>query len=564
MEDVKDTQNTENISDAVNVNDEETGMGDLLRPEVTLEEGKVITVTVVGETKDGFLVDLGLKSEGIIPREEAKYVADPSLLMPGAELQVMLVKLRTQDGHPLVSHRQAHELGAWDKIQEAFKSNVVIDGTIRKKVKGGFMVDIGLEAFLPMSQLELRTVKDPTAYLGQTLQFVITEVNRGQKNVVVSRRKLLEVSQKELRDKTIANIFEGQIIEGTVTGITDFGAFVNIGGIEGLLHIGDLAWYHVKKVEDVLQPDQKVNVKVLKIDKEKGKVSLGLKQLSAKPWESAAEKYPAGTIVKGTVTSVTDFGVFVKIEPGLEGLLHFSEVSWNEHEAAVRKNFKTGQELELKVISIDPVKEKMSLSLKRRESNPWEEVQKKYPSGSHLKGTITHLTPFGAFVKLPEGIEGLIHVADMSWSKKVRHPQEVVQVGQEIEAVVLDVNPQNEKIGLSLKHLGEDPFRKYRTGAVVTGVVKRFVDFGAFVELEPGIEALVRMSEIGPKKPENITDVLALEQTIEAKVIKSDVQERKIDISIRKLDQERERELLAKYVNKDEKPTLGQLLEEEE
>jgi len=396
------------------------------------------------------------------------------------------------------------------------------------------------------------------------LQFLVTEANRGQRNVVLSRRKILEVGQKELRGKLFATLADGQEFEGTVSGITDFGAFVDIGGVDGLLHIGDIAWHRIKKVSDVLSVGQKVKVKVLKIDREKEKISLGMKQLAARPWDSMDERYQAGSIVAGKITSVTDFGAFVELEPGLEGLLHCSEVSWTERDQSFKKHFKPGQEIEVKIIAIDKQKEKISLSLKQLQANPWEEVKLRYPSGTRLKGVVTHLTPFGAFVKLAEGMEGLIHVADMSWTKKIRHPQDVLQVGQEIEAVVMDVNPDNEKISLSLKHLSDDPYRRYRTGAVVSGVVKRIVEFGAFIELEPNVEALVRISEMSAQRVENVSDVLAIGQQVEAKVIKCDPQERKIDVSIKKLEHERERELLKKYVNKAERPTLGQLLEEEE
>ncbi|OGS18851.1 MAG: hypothetical protein A2219_02405 [Elusimicrobia bacterium RIFOXYA2_FULL_50_26] len=482
----------------------------------------------------------------------------------GKQVQVLVQQLHSEKGHPVVSWRQARERSVWETVGVSFKNATPVEGVIRKKIKGGFTVDIGVDAFLPASQLELRMPQDMNKYIGQKLQFLVTEANRGQRNVVLSRRKILEVGQKELRGKLFATLADGQEFEGTVSGITDFGAFVDIGGVDGLLHIGDIAWHRIKKVSDVLSVGQKVKVKVLKIDREKEKISLGMKQLAARPWDSMDERYQAGSIVAGKITSVTDFGAFVELEPGLEGLLHCSEVSWTERDQSFKKHFKPGQEIEVKIIAIDKQKEKISLSLKQLQANPWEEVKLRYPSGTRLKGVVTHLTPFGAFVKLAEGMEGLIHVADMSWTKKIRHPQDVLQVGQEIEAVVMDVNPDNEKISLSLKHLSDDPYRRYRTGAVVSGVVKRIVEFGAFIELEPNVEALVRISEMSAQRVENVSDVLAIGQQVEAKVIKCDPQERKIDVSIKKLEHERERELLKKYVNKAERPTLGQLLEEEE
>src|SRR3989339_148721 len=566
MEEVKQNSSIEISDEPARFFDEETKMDDLLQPQgaAGVREGAVVTAMVVAETADGFLVDIGLKSEGLIPVGELDGERAREELAVGKQVQVLVQQLHSEKGHPVVSWRQARERSVWETVGVSFKNATPVEGMIRKKIKGGFTVDIGVDAFLPASQLELRMPQDMNKYIGQKFQFLITEANRGQRNVVLSRRKILEVGQKELRGKLFATLADGQEFEGTVSGITDFGAFVDIGGVDGLLHIGDIAWYRLKKVSDVLSVGQKVKVKVLKIDREKEKISLGMKQLAARPWDSMDERYQAGSIVAGKITSVTDFGAFVELEPGLEGLLHCSEVSWTERDQSFKKHFKPGQEIEVKIIAIDKQKEKISLSLKQLQANPWEEVKLRYPSGTRLKGVVTHLTPFGAFVKLAEGMEGLIHVADMSWTKKIRHPQDVLQVGQEVEAIVMDVNPDDEKISLSLKHLSDDPYRRYRTGAIVSGVVKRIVEFGAFIELEPNVEALVRISEMSAQRVENVSDVLAIGQQVEAKVIKCDPQERKIDVSIKKLEHERERELLKKYVNKAERPTLGQLLEEEE
>lgn len=557
MEESLEQKNVENISE------ENTKMEEIFGPSeggADLTEGKIVKAKIVAEIADAFLVGLGLKSEGLIPKSEL----NGESLTVGAEVSVLLLRMHSADGHPLVSYRQAREQEAWEIINQCNRDAKPIEGAIRKKIKGGFIVDIGIDAFLPASQLDIRMPKETVSYLGQKMQFLITEANRAQNNVVLSRRKILEVEQKDVQKTVLAGLFEGQIIEGIVSGITDFGAFVDIGGVEGLVHIGEIAWYHVKKVNDVLSPGQKVKVKVLKIAREKGKVSLGMKQLIPKPWESASRKYPAGTKVSGIISSITDFGIFVELEPGIEGLLHTSEVSWSDRQEKLKEKFSVGKELEVQVIAIDPQKEKMSLSLKRLAANPWTSLSAKYPKGTRVKGIVTHLTPFGAFVKLPEGFEGLVHVSDMSWIMKVQHPKDVVSEGQETEVVVLDINAANEKISLSIKHLNEDPFKKYNNGKVVSGAVKRITDFGAFVELEPGVEALLRSSEIGPKRPENVSDLLKIGQEVEAKIIKSDPLERKIDISVKKLDNERERELIKKYANKVNKTTLGDLLEEEQ
>lgn len=562
MDEVK---NASNIPDGEVSGEEGMKMEDLLGAEVKLEEGKVIKVKVVAVTDDGVVVDLGMKSDGLVPKAEFEH--SPELLAeitPGSEIAVIISSFRTEDGHMPVSWKRAREKDAWEKINTAHKANQPIEGIIRRQNKGGYLVDIGLEAFLPASQADTHFSKNADKYIGKKFEFLITEINREKRNIVLSRRKLMDTEKTAKKEKLMAGIKEGDVIEGTVTSITGFGAFVDIGGIDGLLHIGDISWQHIKKVDTVVKTGQKVQVQVLKVDTQAGKVSLGMKQLSERPWNKAVEKYPVGSIVKGKITSITAFGAFVELEPGVEGLLHSSEMSWGSKKDDVKKQLAVGQEIEPKVIALDPEKEKLSLSLKRMQANPWEEASKNYPAGTKIKAVVSHLTPFGAFVKLPEGIEGLIHVADMSWTRKVNHPKDFVKIGQEVECVVVEINPQNEKVSLSLKAVTQDPFKKYRAGTVVTGTVKRIVDFGAFIELEPGLEALVRLSEIAPKRIESASEVLKLGQTVEAKVIKSDPSERKIDISIKKLEHDREKELVKKYTGKEERPTLGDMLEIDE
>ncbi|MBN1822947.1 MAG: 30S ribosomal protein S1 [Endomicrobiales bacterium] len=559
MDEMKECEG-QNIKAEESASEEKMTMEELLGPEVKLERGAVMKARVISQTADGVLVDLGIKSEGLIPKADFSSESKFREMAPGTEVQVVVINTRTESGHPEVSWRQIAERESWDRLLLSFNDKTPVEGEIKKQIKGGFIVDAGVDAFLPMSQLDLHFTKNTEKYLGKKLQFLVTEYNRREKNIVLSRRKLLETEKSIKREKTLSSIHEGQIIEGTVKSITGFGAFVDIGGMDGLLHIGDLAWHKVRKVDDVLKTGQKVQVQVLKIDKEKGKISLGIKQMSERPWNKAVDKYPVGSLVKGKVTSVTKFGVFVEVEPSIEGLLHVSELTWDEDKDAVMKSFKPGAEVEAKIYALDPEKEKLSLSLKRLTPNPWEEANKKYPAGTRLKVTITKLVPFGAFAKLGEGVEGLIHVQDMSWTKKIRHPKDVVQPGQEVDAVVVEINPENEKISLSLKHVTEDPFRKYRGGKVVKGVVRRLADFGAFVELEPGVEALVRVSEIAPKRIESPKDALKIGQEIEAKVIKSDPSERKIDISIKKLDHDREKELVKKYSGAKDNPTLGEIL----
>ncbi len=571
MEDSKNVQNisaTESSADkpgAENGGEEGMNMEQLLGPEVKLEEGKVIMARVVAVTEDGVVVDLGIKSDGLVPKQE--FENNPEALaeiVPESLIPVIVTNTRSEDGHLPVSWKRAREKDAWEKINNAAKTNQPIEGIIRRKNKGGFSVDIGMDAFLPASQVDTHFAKNTDKYIGKKFMFAIMEMNPEKRNIVLSRRKLLEAEQKTKKERVLSSIKEGEVVEGTVTGVTGFGAFVDLGGIDGLLHIGDISWHHIKKVDDAVKTGQKVQVQILKIDRVTNKISLGMKQLSERPWNKTVQKYPVGTIVKGKVTSVTSFGVFVELEPGIEGLMHTSEISWDEKKEDLKKKFVVGQEIEPKVIALDPEKEKLSLSLKRMQSNPWEEASKKYPAGTKVKCVVSSFAPFGAFVKLPEGIEGLIHLADMSWTRKVNHPKDFMKIGEEIECVVMEINPANEKISLSLKHVTEDPFKKYKAGSTVTGIVKRIVEFGAFVELEPGIEALVRISEIAQKKIESASEALKVGQSVEAKVIKSDPAERKIDISIKKLDHDREKELVKKYAGNKDRPTLGEVLEIDE
>ena len=562
MENIKDAENSKKNIPESNPPEEEMNMADILGPEVQLEEGKVYQARVVGQNEDGFLVDLGIKSEGLILKAEFEPEAGASSLKVGDEIKVALVKLRSEYGHPLVSYKKILAKESWDKIAQALKEDSKITGTIKKKIKGGFLVDVGIDAFLPESQTDLKYVKDFNKYLGQKLEFLITEASKEKRNVVLSRRKLLEEESRKTRSELVSKLQEGEIVEGKVRSITKFGAFIDVGGMDGLVHISDLAWHHVKKVEDILKVGQSVSVKILKIDKQAGKISLGMKHLSPRPWDSAEERYPAGLVVKGKVKSVADFGVFLEIEPGLEGLIHESEISWTDTGSNHKKMFSPGQEVEAKIISLDVPNEKMALSIKRLKANPWEETFNNFPPGTKAKATITKIMPFGAFARINESMEGIIKVSDISW-EKVYDPKDVLKIGQTVDVVVVEVNPQTQKIALSMRQLNDDPLKKYKVGAVVKGTIKRLMDFGAFVELEPRIEALLRQSETGLLKEQPIGEHFKVGQEIEAKVIKTDMKERKIDISVRKLDKDRERELVKKYSGKQDRPKLGDILEED-
>ncbi len=534
-------------------------MEDLLGPDVKINRGDIINVKIVSENSDGFLVDLGMKSDGIILKSEFGEMQIPKELKVGSEVKVFVK--RTSPKIEL-SYREIMEKSAWDKIEEIFNTKKTVTGTIQKTVKGGFIVNIGLNAFLHISQIDVNFVKDGEKYVGKTYEFAITDFNREDKKITVSRRKLLEDEKLAKRQSTLELLAEGQIIDGAVTRITNFGAFIDLGGIDGLLHIGELAWYKVKKVEDLLKVGQIVRVQIIKVDKKNEKISLSMKQLAVNPWDSASEKYLEGLIIKGKVMSVTAYGAFVELEPGVEGLLHSSEYSWNDSEHLFKKEVTVGKELEVKVIGFDKTTKKISLSVKKMHTNPWEEASRNYVPGTKVKGIVKSITPFGAFVKLPQGVEGLVHISNFSWGKGIKHPENIVKKGDEIEVVVLSVNTQNEEIALSLKHLSQDPYKQYKNGTVVKGKVKRVLEFGAFVEVEEGIEALLKKTELSMEN--NAQELPKEGEEVEAIIIKADAKERKLEISIRKFEKSMERELIKQFSSNDERPTLGDILQTEE
>ncbi|MCR4662288.1 MAG: S1 RNA-binding domain-containing protein [Endomicrobiaceae bacterium] len=541
--------------------DDSISMADLLGPETktALNKGQILEVVIVAETDDGFMVDLGMKSEGIIPKSEFENNEIPKELAVGATVKVFV---KNAVGRIQLSYREVLEKQAWDTIEETFKNKQTIKGTIKKSIKGGFIVDVGVNAFLHISQVDTVFVNSPEKYIGKNFEFAITEFNRYDKKITLSRRKLLEDEKRAKKAKMFETLTEGQILDGTVKKIIPSAAFVDLGGVDGFLHIGELAWYKVKKVEDILHVGQIVRVQISKIDKENEKISLSMKQLAVNPWDTAGEKYIAGLIMKGKVTSIMPYGAFVELEKGVEGLLPISEYAWNDSEHLFKKEVKEGQDIEVKIVSCDKDTKKISLSVKQMKPNPWEVAARHYIPGAKVKGTVKNITPFGAFVKLPEGVEGLIHISDFSWLKNVKHPEDVVKKDQEIEAVVLSVNTQTEKIALSIKHLTEDPYKKYKLGTTVKGKVVRVTEFGVFIEAEPNIEVLIKKTELSFEN--KIGELPKEGEEIEAKIIKSDLRERKLEASIKKFEKAQEKELIKQFSSNDEKPTLGDILQEEE
>ncbi len=541
---------------------EDMSMGELLAsmPERILS-GTIVQARVLGKNADGVLVDIGLKMEGLIPKAEfPQFDTGPLPFKEGETISVLVRRIEGHDQHHKISWKAARELGSWDKLIAAHQGQTPVEGTITRKVKGGYVVDIGADAFLPGSQLDLRPRHDGDAWVGKKFSFVITELDRAKSNVVVSRRKLLERDRQKQRETTLSTIAEGQTVAGTVTSTTAFGAFIDIGGIEGLLHISDLAWKRPDKPEHVLKVGDTIQVKVLKHDASTHRISLGLKQLLPHPWESVKANYAVGSTITGKVTSLTTFGAFVELEPGVEGLIHISEMSWKERLAKPQDILKVGQEVSAKVLLVDPAKEKLSLSLKRMGQSPWDLVKKNHPIGSRVKGPVTHVTNFGAFVMLPEGVEGLLHVSDMSWIQKVQAPTDVVKVGEEVEVVVMDIKAEAEKVTLSLKAAQPDPLSTKRVGDAVTGRVTSASDVGITVDLGQGLEGFVRRQEMAADAERNPIKP-AVGEEITAKILRVDVRERKIDLSVRKYDREEERQMMKRYGGQNQQPlTLGQVL----
>ncbi len=494
---------------------------------------KVVTGKVV-EVREKFLViDVGLKSEGLVPLEQVLDHAGAVKFQPGEEIEVVIEREEPEGGY-LVSYERAQRLRVWDTIEKAANDKTPIKGTVVSRVKGGLTVDIGIKAFLPGSQLEIRPVRNLDAYLGQPIDVRVIKLNKKRGNVVVSRKEILEEEQNSKRSATMEHLEEGGILTGTVKNLTDYGAFVDLGGIDGLLHITDMSWGRLTHPRDLVNVGDEIQVKVLKFDKEKQRVSLGFKQLTPDPWLDASERYPVGAKVHGRVLSVTDYGAFVELEQGIEGLVHLSEMTWSKRLKHPSKLVKPGDEVDTVVLSVNPADRRISLGMKQLLENPWENLTDKYPQGTIVEGRVRNLTDFGAFVEIEDGIDGLVHVSNLSWTKRVKHPSEVVKKGEKVKAVVLGVEPQNRRLSLGIKQMQPDVwesfFASHRVGDVVHGKILRTAQFGAFVEIAEGVEGLCHVSEGGEGG-----DHSKLEQGLEHdfKIIKINVEEKKVGLSLR-------------------------------
>lgn len=498
------------------------------------KEGAIVVGRVVSVGDSEVLVDIGYKSEGVIPASEFK---DLSAVKPGDQFEVLLERLEDDDGMVVVSKTRAEQQRKWENVVQNCGEGSVVTGEVKGRVKGGLIVDIGVDAFLPGSQVDLTPVRNPDELIGQTLDFKIIKINKERRNVVLSRRELLEERRRDQRRQLLNELKVGEVRKGVVKNITDFGAFVDLKGIDGLLHITDMSWGRLNHPSEMVKVGQEVEVVVLEIDQEKERVSLGMKQRKPNPWDGVEDRYPVGSRVRGKVTNLTTYGAFVEIEEGVEGLVHVSELSWTKRVAKPSDVLQVGQEVDAVVLSVSSQERKISLGIRQTEANPWELVHETYPIGARVKGKVRNFTSYGAFVELEEGVDGMIHVSDMSWTRKINHPSEVLKKGDEVECVVLEVDAANQRISLGLKQAQEDPWAamasKYRIGQLVKGKVSKIASFGAFVELEGGIDGLVHISQISDERVQKVRDVLQPGQEVEARVIKIDHVERKIGLSIK-------------------------------
>jgi small subunit ribosomal protein S1 len=510
-------------------------------------EGKIV------EINDEFVVvDVGFKSEGSVHRNEWGEDEPPPEV--GQTVKVLIEEVEDQHGPAddsygmiSLSKRKAEKIIQWEDMMRSVQEGQVVKGTVTRKIKGGLLVDIGVNVFLPASQVDIRRPNDIGDFIGRVVECEVLKIDESRRNIVVSRRSLIEKQRESDRERLMGELEVGQIRKGVVKNIADFGAFVDLGGIDGLLHITDMSWERIGHPSEMVSIDQEIEVKVLSIDREKQKIALGLKQKQKNPWENIADKYPVGAVVRGEVVNVMSYGAFVKLEPGIEGLVHISEMSWTRRVNHPSELVQIGDQIDVKILAVDPQGQQLSLGIKQTQANPWDTVVDKYPEGSLVSGKVRNLTNYGAFVELEEGIDGLLHVSDMSWTRKVSHPSEVLEKGQEVKCRVLIDAQNRRRIALGLKQLDDDPWNttipaKYQPGQIVHGKVTKITNFGVFVGLEDGLEGLLHISELAEQKVENPEDVVKVGEDIEVKVLRVDTDERKIGLSRKRVDWAEERE----------------------
>ncbi|MCQ2394770.1 MAG: 30S ribosomal protein S1 [Kiritimatiellae bacterium] len=516
---------------------------DFLKEQASVQDqqfkpGSIIEGTVSSVKAEDVFVDIGYKSEGIVALSEFGEGAE---VKPGAKFQVMLQQLEDdKTGMVRLSKKAADDQIRWQQVLDQYTEGCVAKGTIRSAVRGGLLVDVdGVEAFLPGSQVDVTPARDLTPYIGQTYDFKVIKIDNNRKNIIVSRRELIEGTMAERKAELLGSLQKGEVRKGKVKNITDFGAFIDLDGIDGLLHITDMSWGRIKHPSEMLKVGQELDVMVLDVDQDKERISLGLKQTTENPWTTITEQFPVDSRVKGKVVNLAAYGAFVEIAPGIEGLVHISEFSWTKHVARASDMLNIGDEIMVQVLSVDAEGQKIALGIRQTQENPWDSVTDRYPVGSRVKGKVRNFTTYGAFVELEEGIDGMIHVTDLSWTRRPSHPSECLKKGEEVEAIVLEVNAKDQRISLGLKQAQNDPWAdiasKYAVGSIVKGKVLKTASFGAFIELEDGVDGLVHISQISDQRIEKVKDALQIGQEVEARVVKVDRAERRIGLSIKAL-----------------------------
>lgn len=499
-----------------------------------LKEGAIVSATITEIRQNDVVVDIGGKSEGIIPANEFIDIGD---LQIGGTIDVYVEKLEDKSGAPVLSYDKAEQKKNWDNILTKFPEGSIAAGRVKAKVKGGLIVSIGVDSFLPASHIDIQPPKNLDQYVGQTYDFKVLKINLDRKNIVLSRRELIEEQRANKRKNLLDSIEPGQVRKGVVKNITDFGAFIDLDGMDGLLHITDMSWGRIAHPSEILKQGEEINVMIIEVNREKERVSLGLKQTTKNPWDEIEHKFPVGAKVHGKVVNLVPYGAFIEIEPGVEGLVHITEMSWTKRITKPSELLKVGQELDAVVLGIQKDDQKISLGLRQLEPNPWDMARHNYPIGARVRGKVRNMTTYGAFIELEEGIDGMVHVSDLSWTRKVNHPSEVLKKGDEVDAIVLDVDASQQRISLGVKQLAVDPWTDidsfFKIGDVVTGTVSKITSFGAFVELKDGIDGLVHISQISENRVEKVKDVLKPGQEVTARVIKIDRDERRLGLSIK-------------------------------